>query len=323
MLNPLEVWSWTIRTEIRRDTTFEAFGYGERIDGYIVQYCGPPVVIPEDIPVPGIICDEEEYDSAEVKIASNFDITVKKTCPTVSKVGDDVPYTVTITNTGDARLLIFSVEDSLVGSILPERIELIPTEVYEIEYSYQVLSGDPDPLFNKVEVETVVSGTAEQYVNGESQCETDLEIDIPEGCTPGFWRNNADKHDASAWFGYSPDMRISDVIRELNEPLVIRGKGKKTITDPTLLQALDANGGGVNAMIRHGIAALLNASSECVNYPIKYDNEIAMTIEETLNGFPGGYTVDELHSMLAEYNELGCPLNQHGKCVGVEDENDG
>ena len=33
VLNPLEVWSWTIRTEIRRDTTFEAFGYGERIDG--------------------------------------------------------------------------------------------------------------------------------------------------------------------------------------------------------------------------------------------------------------------------------------------------
>jgi hypothetical protein len=146
-----------------------------------------------------------------------------------------------------------------------------------------------------------------------------------EGCTPGFWKNNGDKHGASAWcesidgISISPGTQISDVFI-LNEPLVIRGKGKSTITDPTLLQALGANGGGVNAMIRHGIAAMLNACSDCVQYPNNNPLEIIMMIEDALNGAPGAYTVDELHIMFAGWNEAGCPVNQHGECTGVEEE---
>jgi hypothetical protein len=43
-----------------------------------------------------------------------------------------------------------------------------------------------------------------------------------------------------------------------------------------------------------------------------------MMIEDALNGV-GDYTVGELHSMFAENNEAGCPVNQHGECVGVEE----
>jgi hypothetical protein len=116
-------------------------------------------------------------------------------------------------------------------------------------------------------------------------------------------------------------MHISDFLF-LNEPLVIRGKGRSTITDPTLLQALGANGGGVNAMIRHGVAAMLNAGSECVNYEIDDPLQVIIMIEDTLNGAPGAYTVSELHYKFAEANEVGCPVNQHGECVGVEEEID-
>jgi hypothetical protein len=104
----------------------------------------------------------------------------------------------------------------------------------------------------------------------------------------------------------------------LNEPLVIRGDGRRTITDPTLLQALGANGGGVNAMVRHAVAAMLNAGSECVNYAINDPIEVIIMIEDTLNGTPGAYTVGELHYTFAEANEAGCPVNQHGECVGIE-----
>jgi hypothetical protein len=72
-------------------------------------------------------------------------------------------------------------------------------------------------------------------------------------------------------------------------------------------------------MIRHGIAAMLNACSPCVNYQTNNPFEIIFMIEDTLNGAPGAYTVDELHSMFAGYNEAGCPVNQHGECVGVEE----
>ncbi len=47
---------------------------------------------------------------------------------------------------------------------------------------------------------------------------------------------------------------------------------------------------------------------------------VVFMIEDTLNGVPGAYTVDELHSMFAENNEAGCPVNQLGDCVGVEEE---
>ena len=138
-----------------------------------------------------------------------------------------------------------------------------------------------------------------------------------EGCTPGFWKNNGDKHGASAWCDrFDPSDPISDHF-SLNDPLVVRGKGKNTITNPTLLQALNANGGGVNAMIRHGVAAMLNACSDCVQYAIGSPDQVISMIEDTLNGV-GPYTVGELHSMFAEANEAGCPVNQHGECVEEE-----
>jgi len=72
-------------------------------------------------------------------------------------------------------------------------------------------------------------------------------------------------------------------------------------------------------MVRHGIAAMLNACSECVNYPNNDPLEIIMMIENALNGAPAAYTVDELHAIFASWNEAGCPVNQQGECVGVED----
>jgi hypothetical protein len=72
-------------------------------------------------------------------------------------------------------------------------------------------------------------------------------------------------------------------------------------------------------MIRHGIAAMLNACSDCVQYEYSSEDQVIMMIEDALNGV-GDYTVGELHSMFAEANEAGCPVNQHGDCVGVEEE---
>lgn len=140
-----------------------------------------------------------------------------------------------------------------------------------------------------------------------------------EGCTPGFWKNNADKHGASAWCDdFSPSMRISDVF-VLDDFLVIRGNGRSTIEDPTLLEALGANGGGVNAMIRHGVAAMLNACSDCVDYAIADSTQVILAIEDTLNEEPGALTVDELHETFAEYNEAGCSVDQDGECGGKEE----
>jgi len=409
-----EAWTWQVVVTINSTTTFTAIGWG-------LCPCGNEITYP-DYP--------NERDEVTVDTEPcNPDFTVEKICPFISKVGDEVCYTIIITNTGNMPLLIASVNDSLVGPILDCVHQVLePGESCDPNYCMIVPPDAPDPLVNTVTVEAGVIHTATSLLRS-SQCETDLvepdidlektvndpnacpgdtvtyticientgdwplenvevedpllspiygsplpgfppilfpgeifcvdfpyvvppdapcplvncaevtanPLDLPnvidandcaeicceppggEGCTPGFWKNNGDKQGASAWCDlFSPSMRISDVFI-LNEPLVIRGNGKSTITDPTLLQALNANGGGVNAMVRHVVAALLNACSKCVHYPINDPLKIIIMIEDTLNEAPGAYSVEELHSMFAEYNEAGCPVNQHGDCVGVED----
>jgi hypothetical protein len=232
--------------------------------------------------------------------------------PEVAMVGDVVTYTICVTNCGDT-IFIADIMDLTLGFIfLP--IELVPGEELCVTFDYEIQPEDPDPLVNEVWV--IGSDELGNIVEDFAEAVVDL---VEEGCNPGFWKDNGDKHGASAWCErFSPSDPIS-MHFALNEDLVIRGKGKSTISDPTLLQALRANGGGVNAMIRHGIAAMLNACSDCVQYEYSSEDQVIMMIEDTLNGV-GAYTIDELHSMFASYNEAGCPVNQHGDCVGVEEE---
>jgi hypothetical protein len=72
----------------------------------------------------------------------------------------------------------------------------------------------------------------------------------------------------------------------------------------TLLQVLEQGGGGLNALGRHTVAALLNAASGGVDY--------ALTPAEVISAFnavfPGG-DYEALKNLFATQNEFGCPLN--------------
>jgi hypothetical protein len=76
-----------------------------------------------------------------------------------------------------------------------------------------------------------------------------------EGCTPGFWKQ--DQH-FDSWVGFAPGDSFETVF---GVDVTLRSGGQGTVDDPTLLDALNANGGGVNALARHAVAALLNASN--------------------------------------------------------------
>ena len=76
------------------------------------------------------------------------------------------------------------------------------------------------------------------------------------------------------------------------------------ITNPTLLQALQANGGGINALARHAVAALLNASSPDVSYPYTVDEVIEMT--QAVND---SESFKATKYLFENANEAGCPLN--------------
>ena len=137
------------------------------------------------------------------------------------------------------------------------------------------------------------------------------------GCTPGFWKNNWDKKDGNAWNNYDGDDDFN-VVFGVTIEIFTGGNPKKDSSyndDPTLFEALGANGGGINALARHATAALLNMSSPCAGQYYPYESIAALKADVAAAVAAGEGAIQDLHVKLASYNELGCPINQKGECM--------
>lgn len=95
--------------------------------------------------------------------------------------------------------------------------------------------------------------------------------------TPGFWKTNASPNTWSKT-GLSPGDAFASVFT-VDSTLSL-----KTTFNPSLLDVLSAGGGGANALGRHAVAALLNASLPNSSYPYTPD-EIKMAVIETLSQY--------------------------------------
>jgi len=121
------------------------------------------------------------------------------------------------------------------------------------------------------------------------------------GCTPGYWKQ--EQH-FDSWTTYNPSTPFLEVF---DRYIVIKWseKGKPEDTsNPTLLQALQANGGGINALARHAVAAWLNADNPEIEY--------AFTTSGVITLFQAAYDSGDFESakdILEEANEVGCPLD--------------
>ncbi len=111
--------------------------------------------------------------------------------------------------------------------------------------------------------------------------------DDGEGFTPGYWKTKNHQDDWAAT-GYS----------QTDSFLAVFGVGPTP--DKTLLQAVKTGGGGERALIRHGVAALLNAAHPGVAYPLTVAEVIAM-VQLAYSTGDFGYYKD----ILAGFNELG------------------
>lgn len=110
-----------------------------------------------------------------------------------------------------------------------------------------------------------------------------------QGCTPGYWKQ---AHHFDSWVGYTPNTQFSAVFDN-----AFPGK--------TLLDVLKLGGGGLNALGRHTVAALLSSSNPGVDYAVATPAEV---IAEFNAAFPGSdYTT--LKDRFEGFNEKGCPLN--------------
>jgi hypothetical protein len=114
-----------------------------------------------------------------------------------------------------------------------------------------------------------------------------------EGCTPGYWKQ---PHHFDSWPApYTPTTTFESVF----------GTVPGLPDTFTLLDALNLNGGGIYALGRHVVAALLNAASGSVNYPLTTTQVIA-AFQQAIA--PGG-NIEGTKNTFDRFNNLGCPLN--------------
>ena len=122
------------------------------------------------------------------------------------------------------------------------------------------------------------------------------DITVCEGCSHGYWRQ---KQHFPNW---TPPYDPSDLFAET-------GIGEILFEDAfpgqTLGRVVRLGGGGLNALGRETVAALLNAASPDVNYALSVDTVITMFNDV----FPGrDLAYSELQNIFEEFNHDGCPL---------------
>jgi hypothetical protein len=109
-----------------------------------------------------------------------------------------------------------------------------------------------------------------------------------EGCTPGYWRNHV-----GSWVGFAPGDDYGTVFGVA-----------PTVGSINLLDAVRLGGGGERALIRHSVAALLNAANPNVSYEFSVAEVIAIVQNAYFTG-----NFESAKNLLEAENEAGCPLN--------------
>jgi hypothetical protein len=112
-----------------------------------------------------------------------------------------------------------------------------------------------------------------------------------EGCTPGYWKQ--DQHFDSWPAPYTPSTLFS-----------VAFPGSTVFGGRTLLSVLSDGGGGLTALGRHAVAALLNAASGGVDY----DYTTAQVISR-FNAAVASGDYETQKNLFAGFNEQGCPLD--------------
>lgn len=112
-----------------------------------------------------------------------------------------------------------------------------------------------------------------------------------QGCTPGYWKQS--QHFGSWTAPYTPTTAFSSVFAN-------------AFPGMNLLQVLSQGGGGMKALGRHAVAALLNTASASVSYDLTTAQVIASFNTAYASGDAG--TIEAQKNTFDMLNNLGCPL---------------
>lgn len=232
--------------------------------------------------------------------AINVAVTPTRNNVVVCKVGSDASFDVngsafgTITDGNCATVI-----SSATGEFSATVTENVPANTtLDSIVRIQWLGSPSGPSFPTAGDTTVITGTNSATAMYGLEYGTVLYFfNTPtppppgggEGCTPGYWKQP--QHFDSYPAPYTSTTLFNDVFADAFPGL-------------TLPQVAAQGGGGLNALGRHTVAALLNAASSGVDYDLTVAQVIAM--------FDAAYASGDYETtkdIFAGYNEQGCPLN--------------
>jgi len=220
--------------------------------------------------------------------------------------GDNATWKVVVTNCGDSDLTNVIVTDTN-GHNFGAPFDL-PYGAAPVEFTYQTIVNVDTTNTANVTATDVLGGTVT-----DSDSATNL-ITGNEGCTPGYWKNNAVKWGSSAWIptGYNKTMLLGNVFTI--PACVNHGTGNNT-----LLQALSYKGGsGVKGaaqiLLRSAVAALLNAAHPDINYYMSDPQDVIDAVNAALASC-NRTTMLALYAELDLHNNDGCVLDMHGNPI--------
>ncbi|MDH3768536.1 MAG: PKD domain-containing protein, partial [Gammaproteobacteria bacterium] len=141
---------------------------------------------------------------------------------------------------------------------------------------------------------TVIDDMGETGETGSALTTATIEDRPPgggEGCTPGYWKQD---HHFDSWAApYTPDTSFGSVFDD-------------AFPGMTLEAVASQGGGGLKALGRQTVAALLNAASPDVSYDLTA-NEVITAFNDVYPGSKRDY--NQLMGALGSFNGQGCPLN--------------
>jgi hypothetical protein len=154
----------------------------------------------------------------------------------------------------------------------------------------------------------------------------------PTGQSPGFWKNNLDIYDQE--LGASLPGVTHDDLFEFVFGVDLDSSG--TVNGPTLEDALNTGGGGVNALVRHSAGALANAASDDLNFSfagliadaaildtldlIDDDNNSILSADEVINAVQDLYTdgaTAELGTDFFDFEDVGEVVDAFGAMANL------
>jgi hypothetical protein len=114
-----------------------------------------------------------------------------------------------------------------------------------------------------------------------------------EGCTPGFWKNLTQHGE---FWTLDPDAPVSSIFSAATG-----ASGSQS-----LLEALQNGGGGIDALLRQAVAAVLSARAPAVDYPFTEAEIVALVNAAITGGDPD--VIEDLKNQLDAANNLGSDI---------------